>query len=593
MATKRERGNFSRDRLSDVTTASILTTDLNGIASVITNGYTAALDGGAAEWVFTGTTTPGSAGTTDFPNGVLYDANGNQFKYNEPILKVNAFGATGDGVTDDTDAIQDAGLYLATLGSGVLWFEPTGNYAVYPDATNTNPLTSLTNKRGINLAFNGCTITLGRTFTGSQQLQVFRFSGTKEIHIGQVEIVSEEQAIDDTTTRGIFGFVFFKACRNIELETITQTGGIACVWIFRDASTEPTTDRTLGVRASRINTTSVGYSLVTAHSGDDVIANIYSDKAFRSYFPYGVAHHKIRVMSRNHRSDDCSLSAFNIPGESLTDSPFLEDIDLHYSGMPGTVARAGVGPAVTLVAKGPGAVTFRDIDIKYHIVNDATFPDLDIIDVVKHTDSAGTPDTTPARGHVFDNITISGTVIDAPNRSGLLDLWDGAEWVGETIRMFKARDLFITTNVLSTWVMDGGDHENGPTFDNVFFSGQILPGTFPEFATFKNVKTATRDDSFTIDGVQATIASSGGAISLPTKSDFIEITGTLDITSFVANWIGREVTLRFTGTAGTNGIVDGSNIKLAGGADFAYTPDDTLKLVCDGTDWVEISRSVN
>lgn len=69
------------------------------------------------------------------------------------------------------------------------------------------------------------------------------------------------------------------------------------------------------------------------------------------------------------------------------------------------------------------------------------------------------------------------------------------------------------------------------------------------------------------------------------------ITGTADITSITACPAGTRIVLIFAGNAATNGVVDGSNLKLAG--NFAYTADDTLELVCDGTNWFEIGRSAN
>jgi len=38
-------------------------------------------------------------------------------------------------------------------------------------------------------------------------------------------------------------------------------------------------------------------------------------------------------------------------------------------------------------------------------------------------------------------------------------------------------------------------------------------------------------------------------------------------------------------------FTDGNNLKLAG--DFVTTADDTTQLMCDGTNWYEMSRSVN
>jgi len=70
------------------------------------------------------------------------------------------------------------------------------------------------------------------------------------------------------------------------------------------------------------------------------------------------------------------------------------------------------------------------------------------------------------------------------------------------------------------------------------------------------------------------------------------VSGTADITSISAvGESGTKATLIFTGTKATNGVVDGSNLKL--NATFAYSPDDTLSLVCDGTNWYQTGSSAN
>lgn len=88
-----------------------------------------------------------------------------------------------------------------------------------------------------------------------------------------------------------------------------------------------------------------------------------------------------------------------------------------------------------------------------------------------------------------------------------------------------------------------------------------------------------------------TSVASTAAVTLTGNTDTFLITGTADITSIVASTAGRQVTLVFSGTGSPSGVVDGSNLKLA--STFAYTPDDTLSLICDGTNWYETSRSVN
>ncbi len=87
-----------------------------------------------------------------------------------------------------------------------------------------------------------------------------------------------------------------------------------------------------------------------------------------------------------------------------------------------------------------------------------------------------------------------------------------------------------------------------------------------------------------------TIASSA-SLALPVGHDLVKVSGTADITSIMPTYIGNVVTLIFTGTAATNGVVKGSNLKLAN--NFLYTPNSVLKLVFDGTNWYEVSRSPN
>lgn len=84
--------------------------------------------------------------------------------------------------------------------------------------------------------------------------------------------------------------------------------------------------------------------------------------------------------------------------------------------------------------------------------------------------------------------------------------------------------------------------------------------------------------------------SSATTLTLPTtdQGGFWLISGTTTITGIPASWNGRLVTLVF---AGALTVTDGGNLKLAG--NFVTTADDTLTLRCDGTNWIEVARSVN
>lgn len=83
-------------------------------------------------------------------------------------------------------------------------------------------------------------------------------------------------------------------------------------------------------------------------------------------------------------------------------------------------------------------------------------------------------------------------------------------------------------------------------------------------------------------------AASASTVTLP-GGQVVEITGTTNISTITAtNNAGRRVSLIFRGVLTVN---DGSNLKLAG--NFTTSADDTLSLVCDGTNWYETARSAN
>lgn len=76
----------------------------------------------------------------------------------------------------------------------------------------------------------------------------------------------------------------------------------------------------------------------------------------------------------------------------------------------------------------------------------------------------------------------------------------------------------------------------------------------------------------------------------PGEGSYFVVTGNTGVNSVTATARdkGRIIILNFSGTPT---IADGSNLKLAG--NLVATADDTLTLVCDGTNWIEMCRSIN
>jgi hypothetical protein len=131
-------------------------------------------------------------------------------------------------------------------------------------------------------------------------------------------------------------------------------------------------------------------------------------------------------------------------------------------------------------------------------------------------------------------------------------------------------------------------------FQNCTIAKALVGGNLAKFATASeervtfSVSTITsfyaENNSWDFYGTVA----SAGTVSVP-GAQIIEVTGTTNITTInAANNAGRRITLVFRDVLT---VTDGSNLKLNG--NFVTSADDTLTLVCDGTNWYETSRSAN
>lgn len=107
-------------------TTNVLSKNLTGVKAVATEGYDSRGDGGGASWLSTGNLVPGSAGTTDLDNGLIYDSEGNEFKYNFKDVVITHFGAS-IAAADNGPALQSAVNYaLSKVGTTVIC--PPGIY---------------------------------------------------------------------------------------------------------------------------------------------------------------------------------------------------------------------------------------------------------------------------------------------------------------------------------------------------------------------------------------------------------------------------------------------------------------------------------
>jgi hypothetical protein len=182
-----------------------------------------------------------------------------------------------------------------------------------------------------------------------------------------------------------------------------------------------------------------------------------------------------------------------------------------------------------------------------------------------------------------DMVTISGSF----DGCSLIEQGTGGEAdCGDGTVSYDAIPLLVST-----------DQDNAFAFGPDFYliNGMLIRRNSNEpleFASSWELKLVEGDFELVGTWRRLTPSSAGIAsaseISVPAGLTLAKISGGTTITSIKATFGGHVLTLKFA----TNcQVTDGSNLKLSG--NFSATAEDTLQLVCDGANWLEISRSAN
>jgi hypothetical protein len=197
---------------------------------------------------------------------------------------------------------------------------------------------------------------------------------------------------------------------------------------------------------------------------------------------------------------------------------------------------------------------------------------------------AAQPDDIIIQGNQFRNNNNNGTFhgyntpifFSAIGGSQHVEILGNQSWDDQGT---KTQRHFVTFSGAFTWDhITVADNRVGPDTAN---GGQTV-ATFDAAVLGSNVWASNNRSTESKD------VASAATVTLPYHSDYFNITGTTTVTSVTASWIGRRVTLKF---AGILTFTDGSNLKLNG--NFVTSADDTITLVCDGTNWFEAARSAN
>lgn len=488
-------------------------------------------------------------------------------------LNVKDFGAVGDGSTNDAASIQAAIDAASTAGGGTVLF-PRGTYKITTALAMKDKvdLVGFGGRSSI-IAPNGCDgLTYGYTSSfGNSRISNIGIEGTSttaKIGIYQAGTLNDADelygiTIDNCLIRGFNVSIKFRTVRDVTIANnwLQDTnGGIHLVGkclvvnihdnkiVFAAGSG---TGTQYGVYCDWFNYTS-GSGNVRPESVKIRDNTIYG-------FDYGIAFEaSIFGLAEG---NDINADIEGVVWEDASNLLVIRDNYIQIAGAAGSVAVRG---------KDQSAVIDTKVVIEANHINGVNNTAGTSIGVQVGTSAVGNCDNVRIVGNSFYGFTLYDIIV---NKSGHVLIEDNACYsTGATESIVTStlptgRPVYIRNNdCYDTIGYDSSD----------FNSGDLRLGV--------NVVSGTTVS----DGAVSTVASAA-SIDLPLGSAVFSITGTTNITSVgVTGWTGKRATLVF---AGILTFTDGSNLKLAG--NFVTSADDSITLVCDGTNWYEVARSAN
>lgn len=502
----------------------------------------------------------------------------------EDRVSVYDFGAKGDGITDDTEAIQRA------ADSGLTVYFPAGTYIVSDTITISTPRTVLVGA-GMYSTIIQRTGDYGDTFffTGEPTGGVFlQYVGIEKMFIWSRGITTSGahihvEGVAQINIKDIYlqhGFI------GVQLAAAAQVRIINVLCVFSNLFGGATTGRRyleIGQSASTayarrvcgdvmISDTNwrggtppgvaVEYGIVVTccdgvwfnggHVGNTEIANIWLSNS--SSNPDGMWN---LVWFNNFMSDENASYGLLMSGSTQTDAGQIRFSNCEFKG--GQNGQIGVNIAANAVFYG---VQFTGCAFYQNRQHGVFFQSPN----TRNVSFVGCK--AYGNGDLANN-TYSGYFLSAGTRD--IQIVGGSS---------GGDDVFPTGTIDQRYGIACGGAD-GP----ILISGVDLTNNV-------TAAIAAPADGIVVTGCIEGAATPGvvaaSTTTLPSIAEFVAVSGTTTITNITIAQAGRKVTLLFSDTAQ---VTDGGNLVLAG--NFTGGAGRTLSLVSNGTNWYETGRSTN
>ena len=529
-------------------------------------------------------------------------------------INVKAFGALGDGATNDMTAIQAAVTFGPTTDAVGIWF-PAGTYAVSSTSTwimlPDNPLPM----RGAGIALTkilklpgaldvwaifGHTQTAGPVYNTIDGLQIYDMTLEGNGDVAELSADAGQGLVH----------LYHHLNTRIERVRLTRSRGYGVGWQGHENSAYAS-QKTPCQNGKMIdcivdnnglaawNSAGTDSDGVDLKAGDDVS---FIRTRFNNNGDKGLDMRASKAHVEDCRAEGNANTGFSSSHNGTDASGVLGEANHLYLNCiaKDNVAGAGFNMTVNMTS---GATSG-----KVHITYQSCYAENNTHNWAKA--SQGGADLNPCYCKLIDCKgldPVTGT--RQMNAASEFEVFEviGGEFDGGTTGLFS-----LFASMTGEWAFRGVTMRNstiaitGPTDTSA--RGKILDCTFDTMSSVAIVAQSNNiirnnhyisvsgsglmqlngTDNRVHDDVGPRNISAASTIALPEITDQFVVIGTTTITALSVGYAGRVVSLRF---ANTVTVTDGSNLKLAG--NFSATADDVMVLESNGANWYERSRSSN
>lgn len=508
------------------------------------------------------------ADTTSADNGgtIIVDASGRRWmRVFVTAVNVKWFGAVGDGVTDDTAAIQAA---VAASNSIVV---PPGNYYLDEYSSSNDVVFQLHNGTYNIQNIGDVTFTL-RTATGTGDCfpVVFDLKGAGGSSFGKFRF--RDLGYDDSTSnrRGLKAYRLTAdgstgSWGDVSIDRIQCNNCISPI-SFEGADSN---NRVRGVHVSEIALENCYYGPLCQNQGDNFTVDVLSGSQVRRiYFVYGCKTHDVRIIDRNPKGSTGTINISRSAGGFNT-----EGLNIRYSCREASVANqlyANINHIDLLGGAIRGVRLHLDIDVPV-----AAVP-LRFINY----DGSGGNESTAASTNIVDDVVVTGTfgstssVIDtiaSYGSRGYLDVTARNATIGAV-----TREAFMLENDEGTWTpvlvdsdLNTGEGQTASVAIGTFQKrGRVV--TFTGRLRMTSLGSLNTSSVATISGLpykSANVSNRIGSVTVFSASN-LNLTAAAAIVGYVSQNNSIITLQKWSATTGTTGLAI-SEVSLDGELAFS------------------------